>query len=178
MRRVANWADIASSSANTSNDSIRRRGDTRATTAPRWGRISMRPSPGSTFSASLIGVRDTANRPARSTSSRRLPGRSLPVAISSSMTSRGRSERRGVTAPCYGPTRAVRMLCRIDGPAIQGKYEGFVRALTHRMFTKGALGQCEKSDLGADRQQTVEETSVEDHYHPGGCSRSAERLRQ
>jgi hypothetical protein len=92
MRRVASWTHIASSSAMTSNISISRCGETRATTAPRRGRISIRPSPSSRLSASRIGVRDTSNRLASSTSSSRLPGNSFPVAISSSMASRRRSE--------------------------------------------------------------------------------------
>ncbi len=85
---------MPSSSAITSNISISRCGVTCVTTVPRCGRVSTNPSPSSRRSASRMGVRDTPKRVARSTSSSRVPGSSLPVAISSSMDSRKRSDSR------------------------------------------------------------------------------------
>ena len=93
MRRAASRPHIASSSPITSNISTMRCGDTSATTVPRRGCISTMPAEASWNSASRSGVRDTSKRCASSTSSRRMPGGKLPVAMPSSISSRTCSER-------------------------------------------------------------------------------------
>jgi hypothetical protein len=68
-------------------------GETSATTVPRRGCISTMPAEASWNSASRSGVRDTSKRCASSTSSRRMPGGNVPVAMPFSIISRTCSER-------------------------------------------------------------------------------------
>ena len=144
MRRAARRPHIASSSPITSNISTMRCGDTSATTVPRRGCISTMPADASWNSASRNGVRDTSKRCASSTSSRRMPGGNVPVAMPSSSSSRTCSERvvalRSIALPF---ARAVgvscwRIIAAVTPPANPANCAAIVASVGHRMALEAA----------------------------------------